>query len=81
MGTSISLLNWRQNKIATEVKRDNARLEARIQRLSEEATRLKTDIREIAELIPVQKVRFGKELPQCLLTDSKSNTYVQLTLP
>ena len=50
MGASVSLLgNRRQNKIATEVKEDNARLEVRVQSLSEETTRLKAKLREIAD--------------------------------
>ena len=50
MGASVSLLaNQRQNKIAAEVKEDNARLEARIQSLSEETTRLKVILREIGD--------------------------------
>lgn len=69
MGASVSLLgNRRQNKIATEVKEDNARLEVRIQSLSEETTRLKAILDGIADsgcetvYGPVQKLRFETDL-------------------
>ncbi|KAL9961422.1 hypothetical protein ACROYT_G030359 [Oculina patagonica] len=74
MGASISLVaNRRKNKIVTEVKEDNARLEARLQNLTEEASRLKAELREIGDSswelveVPVQKLRFGTDLPQCPL--------------
>ncbi|KAL9961421.1 hypothetical protein ACROYT_G030358 [Oculina patagonica] len=57
----------------TEVKEDNARLEARIQSLSKETSKLKAELREIAdsswELVqePVHKLRFGIDLYQCPL--------------
>ncbi|XP_078374031.1 uncharacterized protein LOC144657543 [Oculina patagonica] len=82
MGTSISLpANRRKNKIVTEIKKDNARLKARLQSLTEEASRLKAELREIADSswemdrVPVKKLRFGTDLPQCPLPNQIANTH------
>lgn len=70
MGASVSLFaTRRRNKIVAEVKEDNARLEARIKSLSEETSRLKAELLEIAdsgcETVqgPIQKLRFETSLP------------------
>ena len=71
MGSSVSLFaNRRQNKIVAEVKEDNERLEARIKILSQETSRLKAELLDIADSgcktdqrpVPVQKLRFETSL-------------------
>ncbi|KAL9961423.1 hypothetical protein ACROYT_G030360 [Oculina patagonica] len=84
MGALISLLANRrkQSDIVKELKEDNARLEARILSLSKEASGLKTEIAEIADTtswemieMPVQKLRFGTDLPECPLPNQIASAY------
>ena len=78
MGSSASLFaNRRRSRIVAAVREDNALLRARIQSLSEETSRLKAELREMADAryenvqAPVQKVQVETDLSECPLPNRK----------
>ena len=87
MGASVSLFaNRRQTQIMAEIREDNAHLQARIQSLSEETSRLKAELREIADSrcenvqVSVQKVQLETDISRCPQSNRKSIILLVFTI-
>ena len=63
MGNSAGLMSYRrQSKIATEMREDNVRLQARIQQMSEEASKLRAEMHEIARRCSNERATYAQNV-------------------